>query len=51
MDFFLSTSTSQEESTIQNKGFLLLDTMFKNNGWKLITPFYISNADFLYIIY
>lgn len=36
MDFFLSTSTSQEESTIQNKGFLLLDTMFKNNGWKLI---------------
>ena len=36
MDFFLSTSTSQEESTIQNKGFLLLDNMFKNNGWKLI---------------
>jgi len=36
MDFFLSTSTSQEESTIQNKGFLLLDAMFKNNGWQLI---------------
>jgi hypothetical protein len=35
MDFFLSTSTSQEDSTIQNKGFLLLDTMFKNNGWQL----------------
>jgi hypothetical protein len=36
MNFFLSTSTSQEESTIQNKGFILLDNMFKNNGWYLI---------------
>jgi hypothetical protein len=36
MDFFLSTSTSQEETTIENKGFILLDNMFKNNGWKLI---------------
>jgi hypothetical protein len=36
MDFFLSTSTSQEETIIENKGFILLDNMFKNNGWKLI---------------
>jgi len=36
MDFFLSTSTSLEETTIENKGFILLDNMFKNNGWKLI---------------
>jgi len=36
MDSVLSTSNSHNESTIQNKGFILLDNMFKNNGWLLI---------------
>ena len=32
----MSTQLIHDTTTIKNKGFLILDTMFKEHGWKLI---------------